>query len=861
MKTKNLLKGIFFILFFAVILSELSLFSASKPVKKRGAKLTIVSGSLVNWKDVKKINFENMNVPRRLKPILNFSNPKKIVKNSTTADPVVQDTFGASKDLPGKGVLGMTSVNDFLGMNFSANGAGWPPDTCGDVGPTYFVQAVNTSIGIYNKSTGGLVSATTFDAFFPSSVGSPCDADNNGDPIVLYDRWNQRWFILDFAWFASQSGGSYFSIAASQTSDPTGQWWTYCLHADNTLMNDYPKCGVWHDGIYITANMFTFAGSFQNVKVWALKTPNLYNGTMVSQSVTDSNYYAWSLLPGNAGGVSAPPSSAPNYMYALDANEFGSPSTDALYVWKYDVDWNNSANTTWTGPTLISGVAAFTLTSTRVPQSGTSNTLDSLAGRLMYPANYMNFGTYEAVYLCHVCDTSSRRAMRWYEIRIAGGNSSIYQQGTYSPDATHRWMGSIGADKNGNIAMGYSASSSSIYPGIRFTGRKTSDTLGTMGQGEVTIEDGGGYQSTYTRWGDYSQISLDPVDNETFWYTQEYYTSNGTIWRTRIGAFSISGYYNTTAPSDLENLVPVMTANNLPSGVANASSTYSSSYPAWKALDGNDESEAGSRWISQYVSGFTTPQWISYQFSYPKYITGYYILPEYYSSTKNRTPKDWKLEGWNGSSWVTLDSRTNFQLDIEWNSAGLYFIVPNPGIYSNYRLYVTAVNGSDVVSIRRWKMYSLGEVPIMTSDTTPSGTASASSIYDSTYPAWKAFDGNDESEAWSRWISVYDYGFTTPQWLSYEFTSPRRIDLYYILPEYGSSTKDRSPKNWTLEGWNGSTWVTLDTRTNILNDSVWNAGGLHFSVTNPGYYTKYRLYVTAVNGSDVVSIRQFKLFL
>jgi hypothetical protein len=158
-------------------------------------------------------------------------------------------------------------------------------------------------------------------------------------------------------------------------------------------------------------------------------------------------------------------------------------------------------------------------------------------------------------------------------------------------------------------------------------------------------------------------------------------------------------------------------------------------------------------------------------------------------------------------------------------------------------------------------MYSLGEVPIMTSDTTPSGTASASSIYDSTYPAWKAFDGNDESEAWSRWISVYDYGFTTPQWLSYEFTSPRRIDLYYILPEYGSSTKDRSPKNWTLEGWNGSTWVTLDTRTNILNDSVWNAGGLHFSVTNPGYYTKYRLYVTAVNGSDVVSIRQFKLFL
>jgi hypothetical protein len=232
----------------------------------------------------------------------------------------------------------MTAGTHFAGMNFSANGAGWPPDTNGDVGPTYFIQTVNTSIGIYNKSTGALVSATTFDSFFPSAVGAPCDNDNNGDPIVLYDRYNQRWFILDFAWSGSGGGASYYSIAASQTSNPTGSWWTYCLQADSSLMNDYPKCGVWHDGIYITANMFQWSGSFQHAKIWALRTPALYSGTLTSQNVTDSGSKAWSIMPTNAKSTTGPSTSAPNYMYAMDANEF-TGGVDALFV----------GNTTWIG--------------------------------------------------------------------------------------------------------------------------------------------------------------------------------------------------------------------------------------------------------------------------------------------------------------------------------------------------------------------------------------------------------------------------------------------------------------------------------------------------------------------------------
>jgi len=591
MKSRSHFMTMIVVLIAALILPALIFTADTKPVVKKGAEVKMVSGTLIHWKDVPKIDFEKMPGTRRLKPIMNFQNPKKIKKTGKSADPVVQTDY-TGKNV-GKSTRALTSGTNFAGMYQSANGAGWPPDTCGDVNETYYVQAVNTSIGIYNKSTGALVSATTFDSFFPSAVGAPCDADNNGDPIVLYDRYNQRWFILDFAWRSDYSGGSYFSIAASQTSNPTGAWWTYCLNADTTYMNDYPKAGVWHDGIYVTANMFQFSGSFQHIKAWALKKPDIYNGTLTVQSVTDSGYYAWSLLPGNAKSPTAPSSSAPNYMYAMDADEFGSPSTDALWVWKYKVDWTNSANTTWTGPTQITGVAAFTLTSSSVPQPGTSIVLDTLYGRLMNPANYWNNGTTESVYLSHVCDYSSARAMRWYEIRISSGTSSLYQQGTYAPDTTHRWMGSVIGDKNGNIGMGYSVSSSSVYPGIRFCGRASSDTLGTMGQGEATIVNGAGYQSSYNRWGDYSNITIDPSDDETFWYTQEYYSSSGTNWQTRIGSFKIS---STPITDDIGEAVDNTSLAFTKSGNANWAKVTDIYYY------GNDSAKSGTITHSQSCS-------------------------------------------------------------------------------------------------------------------------------------------------------------------------------------------------------------------------------------------------------------------
>ncbi len=518
--------------------------SKAKVVVKKGAESVSIMGWSRNWKDVPKISAEQLMANRKMKPIMNFENPKRIVKQSLAIDPVVQTP------LLTRNALAMnTPLITFPGMTLTANGAGWPPDTNGDVGGNYYIQTVNTSIGIYNKTTGALVSATTFDNFFGGTgiTGTPCDADNNGDPIVLFDQFEQRWFILDFAWTGTSSGSSY-AIAVSKTSDPTGAWWLYCLQADTSLMNDYPKCGIWGDGIYITANMFNFSTSaFQYAKVWALKKPDIYTGTLTVQSVTDSGAQAWSLLPSNARGTTAPPTGAPNYMYSIDADEFGGGATDSLYVWKYAVNWTTPASTTWTGPAAMP-VAAYSIVSTGVPQQGTTIKLDSLYGRLMYPANYRKFATHEAVYLCHAAEANSTRQIRWYEIRIANGTSSIFQQGTYAPDTNHRWMGSICADKNGNIAMGYSVSSSTMYPAIRYAGRLATDTLGQMSQGEATLYAGTGYQSSYTRWGDYSSLTVDPADDETFWYTTEHYATSGTNWQTRIGSFKMTSTPDTTPP-------------------------------------------------------------------------------------------------------------------------------------------------------------------------------------------------------------------------------------------------------------------------------------------------------------------------
>ena len=429
------------------------------------------------------------------------------------------------------------------GLNFAGVGQGdygftdqfAPPDTSGAVGATQYVQWVNTYFAVFNKATGAIATG------FPkpgnsiwANFGGGCQANNDGDPIVQYDKLADRWILTQF----SVSTTPYTQcVAVSTTSDATGTYNRYAFSYGNGF-NDYPKMGVWPDGYYISYNIFTNGQTFAGSKVCAFDRAAMLAGTPATQQCFQLSTSYGGLLPADLDGTTAPPTGSPNFFLNYGAN--------SLNLWKFHVDFANSANTTFTGPTNIP-VAAFNAACSGggacVPQPGTSNRLDSLADRLMYRLAYRNRAGSESLVVNHSVTVGSKRSgitsVRWYELRTPNATPTVFQQGTLgTADGIHRWMGSIAMDKLGNLALGYSASSGSVAPSIRYTGRLVTDALGTM-QTENIIQAGGGSQTgTLHRWGDYSAMAVDPVDDCSFWYTTEYLKANGTFnWSTRIASF------------------------------------------------------------------------------------------------------------------------------------------------------------------------------------------------------------------------------------------------------------------------------------------------------------------------------------
>ena len=494
--------------------------------------------------------------------------------NLDVVDPVAQTDFGGTLAMPAPGA-------NFLGLDQASWGAGWPPDTNGDVGPSHYIQTVNTSIGIYNK-TGTRLAAYTFDTFF-SGTGTSCDDNNNGDPVVLYDAISGRWIITDFAWTDTANGPYYECIAVSKTTDPvSGGWWMYGFRADDAShawLNDYPKLGVWRDGIYMSVNMFDCLDSscssatYKGVRVWALNRDAMINGQALTNVYFDTSSSYFSIFPTNFRGAQ-PPAGTPNFFLSL-----GSSTT--LQMWKFNTNWTTPANSTFTGPTNIT-VASYTEPSVSVPQSGTTIKLDTLGDRLMVQLQYRYLNGVQSLWLSHTVASGGVTGVRWYEIRNPQSTPSVYQQSTYQPDSTYRWMPSIAVDGSGNAAIGYSASSSSIFPGIRYAGRLVTDPINALSQGEGTLVSGGGYQSSYTRWGDYSALTVDPVDDCTFWYTTEYYTSSGTNWQTRIGSFKFPSCGGGPTPTATNTSLPPTatftpqpaTATPTPGGCPNEAGGY-----------------------------------------------------------------------------------------------------------------------------------------------------------------------------------------------------------------------------------------------------------------------------------------------
>jgi hypothetical protein len=480
--------------------------------------------------------------------------PDTLVAAATPRPAAVHDAhFGTQKEsstsvaTPRATASMPASLTSFKGLDATGGGANAiPPDPVGDVGPNNYVQAVSNAFAVYSKS-GTQQAATTFDSFF-DGTGTACDANNQGEPTVVYDQMADRWIVADLAFASALSAPFYECIGVSKTSDPVaGGWYQYAVRTDDPshqwVAADYPKMAIWPDGLYMTGNMFDSSVVFQEVRVWAFNRADLESGSPLHQVVADvgsADYF--SLLPSNLRG-SAPPAGSPNYLVGESTSAF------QFEVWKFHPDYTGNG-TTFTGPTHVSQ-ASYTYAPLTVPEPSPGNDLDTVSDRLMMQNQYRNIGGTESLWLNHTVKTGATGpvGIQWAQLNVTGGTvaaAPVQQQvyGNVGNDGVGRWLGSLAVDKSGDMALGYSASSGTVAPDVRYAGRLAGDPLGTLPQGEASllggvsraVQSGDCGGSPCTSWGAYSSMTVDP-DGCTFWYTNEYYDANGLNWQTRIGSF------------------------------------------------------------------------------------------------------------------------------------------------------------------------------------------------------------------------------------------------------------------------------------------------------------------------------------
>lgn len=470
-----------------------------------------------------------------------------------------------------------------LGRGFNANWTNQgllPPDTTMAVGPNQIVQWVNLRLSVMDKNgtplVGGALGYINGNAIWSAlPAGSICKISNQGDPLVAYDRLADRWILSQFAFTTATATASPFRtypavgsyrqcVAVSTTGDATG---TYTLYEYAfTKFPDYGKVGVWPDAYYLTFNNFTFStttglSSYAGASSCAFDRSRMLAANPVATSVcfnfANSDPF-FSMLPADLDGSTPPPAGSPNYQISPDWFFLNNPPY-SIQLQKFHVDFTTPANSTLSDgiggangsfikmpmPSLIGSCGDGG--GNCVPQPGTVRVFDTSSMRAMYPLKYRNRGGVESLVFTQSIDppapSTAVAGMSFIEIRSPGANPPVMRQnGALAPaDAINRWMGSATMDKQGNIAMGYSASSSTLSPSIRIAGRLNADIVSRL-RGEMQVVAGSGAQtSTAQRWGDYSTMQIDPVDDCTFWYTTEYTTTTSAAdWATRIIAFKFN---------------------------------------------------------------------------------------------------------------------------------------------------------------------------------------------------------------------------------------------------------------------------------------------------------------------------------
>jgi hypothetical protein len=415
---------------------------------------------------------------------------------------------------------------NFDGIPNSANGSsleGIPPDNNLAVGATQMVETINTAYQVYDKTTGkSLFGPQQISALFTGLPGL-CGQGQTffwTDPIVMYDQIANRWIVSQIAGDSSFSTGNE-CIAVSESSDATGKYHRYVFKFGANVLNDYDKLSVWPDAYYANYNLFG-PNSFIGDDACAYDRAAMLTGAK-AKAICFKNPNEFSFLPSNADGATPPPSGEPSFFVDLS-------SSTSLHLYRFHVDFANPSNSTFKGPITIP-VKAYSMAcggGSCIPQPGTSQSLDSLADRLMFRLVYRNFGDHESLVVSHsVLTSKAASGERWYEIRDPNGKPKVFQQGTVTHSGNSLWMGSIAMDKAGDMAFGFSESNAtSVHPSVSFTGRVPSDPPNTM-ESVARIFTGKGSATDANRWGDYSSMVVDPSDDCTFWYVNQYLPTTG----------------------------------------------------------------------------------------------------------------------------------------------------------------------------------------------------------------------------------------------------------------------------------------------------------------------------------------------
>jgi hypothetical protein len=473
---------------------------------------------------------------------------------------------------------GVSNQDNFNIFGFRVN----PPDPVGDVGPNHYVEMVNLAYAVYDKSGNLLVGPLDTGTLWAGFPIEDC-TDPSGDPIVLYDQLEDRWILSQFTTRGlSEQVPNYNCVAISVTGDPTGAYYRYAFITQPDEVDggyffpDYPKYGVWTNSYILTTRDFGWLNRY-GISVYALEKNKMLAGNpkaravqfFLDSDVVPLNLIGDGLLPADIDGTRRPLDHvAAPIVGTQDDNAFYGAGFDAVNIWDLSIKWNATPNASLTLATQLP-VASFDsifpcapTSRDCLPQPGIANPnqyLDILSYRQRptHRLAYRNFGTYEALVTNQSVEaTPGMAGVRWYEIRrnytVPSKKTwqyTVYQQGTYAPaDGVHRWMGSAAMDRQGNIALGYSVVNGvDVFPGIRAAGRLAGDPLGEMTLPELTLINGTGVQrTTNSRWGDYTSLNVDPTDDCTFWYVNEYYTLEGQLsspagWQTRIASFKIDG--------------------------------------------------------------------------------------------------------------------------------------------------------------------------------------------------------------------------------------------------------------------------------------------------------------------------------